>query len=62
MVIATKVRWAMKVLSDPDPKKPNNRGLSRKAIIEAVEGSLKRLQTDYIDLYQVNTPIGLSYF
>ncbi len=40
----------------------NDRGLSRNHVIDAVEGSLRRLGTDYIDLYQVhwwdpNTPI-----
>ncbi len=36
----------------PMSKKPNDRGLSRKHIIESCEKSLKRLGTDYIDLYQ----------
>ncbi len=30
---------------------PNDRGLSRKHIVESVEGSLRRLKTDYLDLY-----------
>src|SRR3982751_108788 len=33
---------------------PNDRGLSRKHILEACDGSLKRLQTDHIDLYQAH--------
>jgi aryl-alcohol dehydrogenase-like predicted oxidoreductase len=35
---------------------PNERGGSRKHIIQAVEASLRRLQTDYIDLYQMHAP------
>ncbi len=34
----------------------NHRGASRRWIMEAVEGSLRRLQTDWIDLYQVGVP------
>ena len=45
VVLATKVRGQM-------DKGPNDQGLSRVHIINAVEASLRRLQTDYIDLYQ----------
>jgi aryl-alcohol dehydrogenase-like predicted oxidoreductase len=46
-VIATKVRFPMS-------NDPNDVGLSRKHIMASVESSLRRLQTDYIDLYQVH--------
>jgi len=46
-VIATKVRWPM-------GEGPNDVGLSRKHILASAEASLRRLGTDYIDLYQVH--------
>src|SRR5829696_9195894 len=47
VVIATKVFYPM---SD----EPNDRGLSRKHLLSAVDNSLRRLGTDYIDLYQIH--------
>src|SRR3954451_3566109 len=53
--IFTKVYW-------PTGPGQNDRGLSRKHIFEAINGSLRRLRTDYVDLYQahrydVETPL-----
>ncbi len=45
--ICTKVYW-------PTGPGPNDRGLSRKHIMESAHASLRRLQTDYIDLYQAH--------
>ncbi|WP_321422117.1 aldo/keto reductase [uncultured Methanobacterium sp.] len=55
IVIATKVFFQMR-------EGPNGGGLSRKAIMSEIDKSLKRLGTDYVDLYQIhrldhNTPI-----
>lgn len=47
-VLATKVRFPM------DSQNPNSGGLSRKNITWSLEESLKRLRTDYIDLYQIH--------
>lgn len=47
VVIATKVYFRMR-------PGPNGSGLSRKAIMTEVDGSLRRLGTDYIDLYQIH--------
>ncbi|RKR12609.1 aldo/keto reductase family protein [Arthrobacter oryzae] len=43
-----------KVFGPTGPKGHNDLGLSRKHIMESVNGSLKRLQTDYVDLYQAH--------
>ncbi len=43
-----------KVFGPTGPKGHNDVGLSRKHILESVDGSLSRLQTDYIDLYQAH--------
>ncbi len=46
--ILTKVYWPVA------ERKPNDHGLSRKHIMESINGSLKRLKTDYVDLYQAH--------
>lgn len=49
LVLATKCWFRM-------GKSPNNKGLSRKHIMESCENSLRRLGTDYVDLYQLHGP------
>jgi aryl-alcohol dehydrogenase-like predicted oxidoreductase len=51
VVLATKLVFPLG--EDPDP---NRRGGSRRWIVQAVEDSLRRLQTDHIDLYQLHRP------
>jgi aryl-alcohol dehydrogenase-like predicted oxidoreductase len=47
VVVATKVHSPMR-------DEPNGRGLSRKAILHELDASLRRLETDYVDLYQTH--------
>jgi 1-deoxyxylulose-5-phosphate synthase len=47
VVIATKVFYSM-------GDKPNQGGLSRKHILDSIDASLRRLQMDYVDLYQIH--------
>lgn len=49
IVLATKCRMQV----GPNP---NDQGASRKHIMDAAEASLRRLQTDYLDLYQIHAP------
>jgi voltage-dependent potassium channel beta subunit len=56
LVITTKAYFAMS-------ENPNDRGLSRKHLFESIHGSLERLRTDYVDIFQCHrfdpsTPIG----
>jgi aryl-alcohol dehydrogenase-like predicted oxidoreductase len=48
--VFTKVYWPV----GPDPKGRNDTGLSRKHMLEGIDGSLRRLQMDYVDLYQAH--------
>jgi aryl-alcohol dehydrogenase-like predicted oxidoreductase len=48
--VFTKVYWPV----GPEPRHKNDMGLSRKHIMEGIDGSLRRLQMDYVDLYQAH--------
>jgi aryl-alcohol dehydrogenase-like predicted oxidoreductase len=50
VILATKVHF-------PVSDDPNDRGNSRRHILQAIEQSLQRLQTDWIDLYQIHRPV-----
>jgi len=47
VIIATKVYW-------PTGDGPNDRGLSRKHIMDSIDASLRRLRTDYVDVYYIH--------
>ncbi len=47
VIVSTKVFY-------PSPESPDRLGLSRENVLKSIDGSLKRLQMDYIDIYQVH--------
>jgi len=47
VIVSTKVFY-------PSPESPDRLGLTRENVLESIDGSLKRLQMDYIDIYQVH--------
>jgi len=51
VVIATKAFYPV---TPPDKPVPNDRGLSRKHLLQAIDDSLRRLGTDHVDLYQIH--------
>ncbi|XAS77374.1 aldo/keto reductase [Dermatophilaceae bacterium Sec6.4] len=56
VILATKFHGPMDVALGQEGGDPNQRGNSRRWIVREVENSLRRLQTDWIDLYQVHRP------
>ncbi|MBE7187236.1 aldo/keto reductase [Jatrophihabitans endophyticus] len=56
VVLATKFHGPMDVPMGQPGGDPNRKGNSRRWIVQEVENSLRRLQTDWIDLYQVHRP------
>ena len=56
VILATKVHFAMDAAWGQPGDDPNKRGNSRRWIVQEVDNSLPRLETDWIDLYQVHRP------
>ncbi len=56
VILATKFHGPMDVPMGQPGGDPNRKGNSRRWIVQEVENSLRRLQTDWIDLYQVHRP------
>jgi aryl-alcohol dehydrogenase-like predicted oxidoreductase len=56
VILATKFHGPMDVAMGQSGGDPNKRGNSRRWIVQEVENSLRRLDTDWIDLYQVHRP------
>ncbi|MBC7471353.1 MAG: aldo/keto reductase [Ramlibacter sp.] len=54
-IAADRERWVLATkVANQVGREPNDRGLSRRWLLQAVEGSLQRLNTDYIDLYYMH--------
>jgi aryl-alcohol dehydrogenase-like predicted oxidoreductase len=56
VILATKTHYSVEHGSGHPHPPPNTRGNSRRHIVRACEASLRRLQTDHIDLYQIHYP------
>src|SRR5471030_1304708 len=56
VILATKFHAAMDIPLGAPGGDPNTRGNSRRWIVREVENSLRRLKTDWIDLYQIHRP------
>jgi aryl-alcohol dehydrogenase-like predicted oxidoreductase len=56
VILATELHFPLEVAMGQPGGDPNKRGNSRRWIVQEVENSLRRLDTDWIDLYQVNRP------